>query len=92
MPSYIQKKLFYEKNINKNLSVSPLFRLVKAYLRSKSLDSFNAILSEARFCGASEEQISEIISSLQKTAELDFENRRDSGNKDLQAFYQKSKF
>lgn len=92
MPSYIQKKLFYAKNINKNLSATPLFRLVKSYLRSKSLDSFNEVLSDARRSGASEEQITEIISALQKVAEFDFESRRDTGNKDLQTFYKNSKF
>lgn len=92
MPDYIIKKLFYEKNINGNLSQSSLYRLVKAYLRSKSLDSFNEVLSEERRLGSSEEHISEVISSLQKVAELDFNNRRLSGIKDLQTSYQKSKF
>lgn len=92
MPLYVVKKLFYEKSINGNLQVSPLFRLVKAYLRSKRLDSFDSVIRSLRERGMSDEKIGEVVSKLQEIQETDFSVRRDTSNASLQAFYQKSKF
>lgn len=92
MPQYLIRKLFYEKNFKGNFASSPLFRVVKAYQRSKHLDNFDKVLRRWREEGRSDEYISENIDKILCFQEFSLHDRGNLGIKDLQAFYQKSKF